>query len=500
MVKNKKELYYTKDLDIYYNTLKSKFKSNVIISQEKKVLLDDFQTFVYTYFKHHTTDINGNQTPLSKYHISLFNELFSDKVKILAEFPRGFAKSTVFGLFAPIYFMLRGDAHMIMLISSSKELSTQLLIHIQNEFEENDNLIKDFGPFISDGTWKKGNFYVEKYDCMFKCASKGQSVRGTKNKNHRIDFCIIDDIDDDESCRNKEIVKYQFDWLMQNVMGAVGLNKHKVLFLGNRFSHNMILDHFSKIPKIKHIKINALDENGESIWKEMYSTDTLLDKREEIGSIRFQREYMNTPITEGSVFKEEWLQFKPMVNYESYQYIITYLDPSWKKNADYKAIITLGFINKEYHIIDIYLKKQTMNDVINYLYQLNDKFLQCAYSMYYEANFSQDLHQKEFDEISSEKGFRLPIIQDKDKKENKEARIESMSSVFENGMMYINTLISYSTDFAEFKNQLISFPDTKNDDGIDALQSAYVKLNLRVRSIYFERFSGNNERIYENIY
>jgi len=500
-LKKQDKKYYTQERESYYNSLRYKVGlNNNLKSKQDNTTLQDFQLFVSTYFKHYTTDKNNNEIKLSKYHLDLINELYNDKVEILAEFSRGFAKTTVFSLFAPIYFMLKNEAHLILLISATKDAAVKQLINIQVELETNQKLIADFGPFIKDGSWSKGDFVVNNYDCKFTCAGKGQSTRGLRYKKYRPDFIIVDDIDTDKDSRNKALVLHHYDWLMQSVLSSMELTKYKFLFVGNRFSHNMVLNHFSKVEGIKYIKVNALDENGESNWKDRYSTEDLNHIKKKIGSIRFQREYMNTPITVGSIFKEEWIQFKHINDLISYQYIVTYVDPSWKKEGDYKAIITLGFIKNEYHIIDIYLRKETMSNVIEYLYELNDKLLKSAYSIYYEANFAQDLHQKEFDEIAEQKGYTLPIRQDKNKKGNKEARIESLSVVFENRKIFFNNLISLSLDFEEFKNQLLSFPETKHDDGIDALQSAYVKLNLKLRHLKFEPVLGDKYAGRDNFY
>jgi len=402
--------------------------------------------------------------------------------------------TTVFSLFAAVYFMLRKDINLALLVSSTKDAAVKQLINIQVEFETNEKLIKDFGPFVKDGSWSKGEFVVDNYDCKFTCAGKGQSIRGLRYKSHRPDFIIVDDIDTDKDSRNKELVSQHYDWLMQSVLGAMEITKYKFLFVGNRFSHNMVLNEFAKVDGIKHIKVNALDENGNSNWKERYSTEDLQRIESKIGTIRFQREYMNFPITVGSIFKEEWIQFKECLPFSKYEYIVAYLDPSFKKDGDFKSIVTLGFTKGEYHILDIYVRRQTMNNVIEYLYNLNDKLLKAPYSMYYEANFAQDLHQKEFDEIALKKGFRLPIIQDKEKKDNKEARIESMSVVFENRNIFFSHLLKGTLDFEETKNELLSFPTLINDDAIDSLQSSYVKLNLAIRKMKFIPEQGERDK------
>jgi len=503
----KKDKYYTLDRENYYQSMllkHSKINNNILLDENSKdrinKSLSDFQYFVNTYFTHFITNEDGNLIPLAKHHLELVEELKSKKIEILAEFFRGAGKTVVFSLFLPIWFMLRKEIHLVLLVSSTEKSAIKMLINIQAELETNQKLIDDFGIFKSDGSWSKGEFTVNNFECKFTATGKGQSVRGLRYKSYRPDYVVIDDIDTDKDCRNKEIIKYQFDWLMQSVVSSMELTKYKLLFVGNRFAPISILDLYSKVEGIKHIKVNAINENGESNWEERYSTNDLLNIKSKIGEVNWLREYMNTPVIIGSVFKEEWLNFKPINNYKDYEYIVTYIDPSYKKGADYKSAITLGYINNEYHIIDIFLKQCTMRDVIEYLYELNDKLLNSAYNMYIEANFNQDIHQLEFDKIAIEKGFALPIRQDKDKKENKIARIESMSVIFENGKIFINNLIMYSLDYKEFYNQIITFPTNKHDDGPDALQSAYVKLNLSIRKSRFEPMTGSRESLQYNHY
>jgi len=489
--------WWSKDREDYYNNLTNRLTGNRYCNNDGRderveKALANFQVFVDTYFKHYTVKEDGTITKLGKFHLDLIKELDADKCEILAEFPRGHAKTTVFSLFAPIYYLLKGGVHLVVLISDTKDSAVRQLINLQAELETNQQLIADFSEFRKDGSWSRGEFTVANYNCKFTCAGKGQSIRGLKNGRYRPDFVIVDDIDTDKHSRNKELVKSHYDWLMQNVFNAMEITKYKFLFVGNRFAHNMVLDLFSKVEGIRHIRINALDVNGEPVWNDRFTKEDLLRVEQKIGKIRFLREYMNTPIMEGSVFKEEWLQLTNVRGLNEYDYIVSYLDPSWKKNSDFKSVVTIGFINKDYHIIDIYLRKQTMRNVIEYLYELNDRLLRSAYSIYFEANFMQDLHQLEFDKIAEEKGFNLPIRQDKDKKPDKEARIESMSAVFENLNIYINKLIVYSLDYTEFKLQYLSFPALKNDDGLDAMQSAYSKLNEHIRRSKFAPMIGED--------
>jgi len=502
-LKHKQDIYYTQERENYYQSIiearvvsKRKKDNQQVIDDRKEKALKDFQYFVSTYFRHYIINKKGIEIKLAPFHTELVQKIFdNDQIEILAELPRGHAKSTVFGIFLPIWLIINKKIHNMVSVGPTADAASIQLIHLQTEFETNDLLIDDFGPFRKQGNWSKGNFIIPKYDVKCSAIGKGQSPRGFRYKNYRIDFCVVDDIDTDKECRNPKIIKEQWDWVLQSLFNALEITEYRFIWVGNRYAHNMLLDKMSKMEDIEHVVIKAI-ENEKPVWENRFTLKDLDRVRKKIGKINFLREYMNTPISVGSVFKEEEIIFNETLPFIQYDYIITYVDPSWKPTGDYKSCITLGFKDRKYHVIDVFLKKTTIKKVIEYLYELNDILVGSAFRMYFEANFNQDLHKLEFDKEEIIYGYSLPITYDKSKKPNKFARIESMSVIFENNEITFNNKIKNSPDMNELQIQLLGFmPGSKlHDDGPDALQSAKVKLDSHVRKTKFKPMTGQRER------
>jgi len=450
--------------------------------------LDDFNLFVNTYFSQYTRDRYNQNIPLPKFHLDAIDHVVNNKKCFCCfEFARGHAKSTVMGLFLPIYLSLKGEVKNIVYVSKSSNDAIAHLQQIQVEFQYNKLLIRDFGDFKTSGDWSKSKFITNNGVC-FNALGRGQSPRGLIHKNFRPDLIIVDDIDDDVLSRNKDRVEETYEWMIQALLPTLDPNYARFIMIGNRFATNMVLTKFIEIPTIHHVKINAFDENGEPSWKELWSKESLEERKTIMGTIRFTREYMNTPIDVGSIFKSEWIKYTKIKKLSEYKYIVSYFDPSFSNTGDYKAVATLGFIDNEFHIIDIYCRKGTIKSVLYYLFELYNKLEtdKARYSLFFEGLFAQEiLYIEEIRKLEIELGYKIPIISDKDNKSDKISRIESITPWFERGEVYWNVEKEIEPDFKKALEQLLGFgyKSRINDDYPDSLASAFSKLNKMIRNM-----------------
>lgn len=97
----------------------------------------------------------------------------------------------------------------VLLISNSADNAERLLLPFMANFEENQRIIQDYGQQKKPGAWETGEFTCMS-GCSFRAIGAGQSPRGTRNKNFRPDFILVDDIDTDEECRNPERIKTKY--------------------------------------------------------------------------------------------------------------------------------------------------------------------------------------------------------------------------------------------------------------------------------------------------
>ena len=96
-----------------------------------------------------------------------------------------------------------------------------------------------------------------------------------------------------------------------------------------------------------------------------------------------------------------------------------------------------------------------------------------------EANFIQDILLKDYDREGENCGHQIGIRGDKRKKPEKEERIEALSSYTERQLIRFNIDERQNPDMIELRNQFLGFPDSKHDDGPDAVEGAIFKLNKK---------------------
>ena len=80
--------------------------------------------------------------------------------------------------------------------------------------------------------------------------------------------------------------------------------------------------------------------------------------------------------------------------------LVCYTDPSFKSTTsnDYKACRLWGKIGKELHLIDCYVRQDTVSGMVRWLYDLYERTRDTAAVQFFmEANFMQDVILDEFE-------------------------------------------------------------------------------------------------------
>lgn len=128
---------------------------------------------------------------------------------------------------------ITGKVRNVLLISNSQDNAQRLLLPFMANFEENQRIIQDYGMQKKPGYWETGEFTIMA-GCSFRAIGAGQSPRGTRNKNFRPDFILVDDIDTDEECRNPERIKTKWKWLEEALIPTMSVSgNYRILFNGN---------------------------------------------------------------------------------------------------------------------------------------------------------------------------------------------------------------------------------------------------------------------------
>lgn len=437
-------------------------------------LLNNYIDFCWYYFPEYCFSL------FATFHKDIQRDVYGKPNHIfLEQWSRGFAKSTHFGLFLPLFIKFNNRLNGMMVGSFNEKMAAEKLKDVQANLQYNSRIINDFGEQYSYGNWEDGNFKTRD-DVGFYAFGKGQSPRGTRFKWKRPNYGIVDDLNDARQLKNKAIALEDKAWVMEELKPALWTRQWWLVIAQNKFHDNAVtslLEDDEEIKTITH-KVNIRDEKGKSNWPENpdFSEEAIKSLEETEGG-GFIRERMNTPFVEGTIFKIEWMNnwITPARSYDGV--LINYLDPSYKSTdkSDYKAWILIGKKGLEYHILKAWIRKATSKEMWEWGYELDELFSQFTINHSMEANFIQeDVHEKEFKRVAEDKNRTLRLAYDRRKKEGKLERIETMQPLFQRGLIKFNIREKNNADMKLLRSQLLAIEKGSNinDDGPDALEGA----------------------------
>lgn len=436
--------------------------------------------FVKTYFPHLAS------APSADFHIKAANEILNNKrLRAVFEWARGLAKSTNMSLMIPLWLLLTQDEQLCMvLVSKSEEMADRLLAEIQGELLTNELLRQDYGDKMKILSSSAGEMITASGSFFFSCG-RGQSPRGVKYKGLRPNYIVIDDIDDDELCRNDARVSLLTDWCNEALMGTMQVGRGRFILVGNRISNRSVLAKLAENKTYKHVKVNILDRHGKPSWSEAQTAEEIQDLRLSQGERSFQKEYMNNPITEGAIFKADDIRYTKALPFRKYTRLICYTDPSFKNssNNDYKATVLVGKTREGYfHILKAFADQTSVTTMYEWLYSVRDYVSDNTPVYFYmESNFIQSMHLDDFRKFGEGKGDLIALRGDSRKKPDKFARIEALEPLFSQGIIFFNEREKDSKGMQTLIEQLLLFQRGSkiHDDAPDALEGAIYLLNRK---------------------
>ena len=194
-------------------------ETDVERDRRKARLLKNYAAFCEYYFPHFLAlkDKTTGEVVRVIHNAPFHNEAArlikaTPNLKAVFKWPRGHAKSTHMDIFVPLWLMFQPKPliRFMVVVGKSEDAAIRLLSDIQAELEFNQRLLADFGNQKSLGDWTEGEFTTES-GVHFLACGRGQSPRGLRNRESRPDYIVIDDLDDDELCRNPSRVREMTD-------------------------------------------------------------------------------------------------------------------------------------------------------------------------------------------------------------------------------------------------------------------------------------------------
>lgn len=411
----------------------------------------------------------------------------SANLKAVFKWPRAHAKSTHINIFIPLWLMFQPQRliNFMVVVGKSEDAAVRLLSDIQAELEYNQRIIDDFGVQKNLGSWLQGEFHTAS-GVKFLACGRGQSPRGLREREARPDYISIDDLDDDELCRNPKRVEEMTAWVKEALFGALDVGRGRFIMVGNLISKTSVLANIAATRGVHVSEIKAIDKDGNPVWRDKWTREEVQEYRDFVGYRAWEKEMMHNPIIAGSIFRHEWIRFKKVLPLEKYDALVCYTDPSFKSTTanDYKASRLWGKIGNELHLIDCYVRQDTVSGMVRWLYNLYEATRdRVAIRFYIEANFMQDIILDEFTTEGKARGYQLPISSDKRKKPDKLQRIEAVSPLWERGFVFYNEALRDTPDMQVGIDQTLSLErgSRAHDDAPDADEGAIYILQRSTR-------------------
>lgn len=416
------------------------------------------------------------------FHIRFFRRLIKNKRWFeLLMWARELAKSTSVMLVVFYIIFVKKELKNIVLVSNSLDNAIRLLTPYKLILENNERLKNDYGTQEKVGFWTNEEF-TTRGGTTFRALGAGQSPRGTRNENFRVDCILIDDIDTDEECRNPKRIKEKFKWIQEALIPTVSVSgNYRIIVCGNKIAKVCVVSLAESLADYVS-QVNIRDKHGVSSWKAKNSEEDIDKILSLISYASAQKEYFNNPISEGTVFKE--LNYKKLPTLSQYKWLVCYTDPSFKdtKKNDFKATVLVGRWKDEFHVIKAYCDQTTTANMIEWHYQIAE-FIKDRVPVYYlmEANFIQDTLINEFYKYSTENDKRIiPLKGDHRKKPEKFSRIESLlEPLNRNEKLWLNESEKDSLHMQRLEEQFLALEagSSAHDDAPDAVEGAIWTIN-----------------------
>lgn len=476
------ELWKQHCADVQTATTIGRGETNAQRDQRIKRVRADYAAFVDYYFPHYTQNPQtGVQTPCAPFHIKAAKEVKANKnLRAVYKWHRGAAKSTHLDIFIPLWLKCQEtrEINVMVLVGKSEDNANTLLADLQAELQYNQRYINDFGEQYNSGSWEEGQF-VTKDGTAFFARGRGQSPRGLRYRSHRPDYIVIDDLDDDELCENPARVKRLTDWVKEALFGALDGGRGRFIMVGNLIAKNSVLQNISDTKGVRVSQVNILDANGNVSWAAKWTRAEVQAIEDFQGYRSFQKEYMNNPIVEGAVFRQEWIRWAKRPQWRQFTEIVLYIDPSWKSSSknDYKAAKLWGKVKGgQFWHLRAFVRQATVAEMVRWCYDLYEWAQQCgiAIKFYIEANLMQEMLMDDFTKEGELRGYQLPIVGDKRKKPDKFQRIEAAAPLWERGFVFYDESQKDDPDMLRGLDQTLAFQKGMrgHDDAPDADEAA----------------------------
>ena len=432
------------------------------------VLRTDFQAFFERVFM----TLNPTETYLDNWaqqvvahHLNLCAERKITRLLILIS-PRS-SKSLMASVAFPAYLFGRDPSTKVITASYSQDLSTKFSNYTRSIIKS--DWFKQLFPHTVISQYKdtQSDFETTKHGVRYATSVEG-ALTGLG-----ADFIIIDDPLKANEANSESARKKVIEWFKNTVRTRLNNPKHGVIIVVMQRLHvDDLAGHLIEQGGWTVLEIPAIAENdtvyqlgngkthtykaGELFHPERLGQKELDELRNNMGTAAFYAQYQQAPIPPaGNIFKWEW--FKQIDKPPEFSELVMSVDVAASTNGNYSAFTVWGHRDGNWYLIAVYRDKLELPAVRQRLLDLDKKYrpdlvivdgVGVGYGLYQELRAQGFLHV--------EKTSGTGKIVD----------AHAILPMIEGGRV---SVLKNCPGLAEFRNEVIAFPDGKHDDQVDSM-------------------------------
>lgn len=424
-------------------------------------------------------------------HFEIYDLLQDKEAKKLAiALPRGLAKSTIASFIYILWEILHKPPDrdlFAVLISESRSQSINYLTRIKNTLDHNKKIKRYFGNLGSDTAerWREDDIILAN-GARVLALGTGQKVRGLIKDDTRSNIIVLDDFESEMNANTAEARAFNRKWITEAVIPSLSQQDGRIIAIGTIISEDCFLQWVKDAPDWKVIWKSIIDENGNSIWEEMYPMEKIEEIRqgfEHMGNTSgFFQEYMNQPQSpDDAPFRPEYIHTYDgkieeingewYVNYNGekrlvYLFLGIDLASAISAHSDYTVMTTIG-IDADGHqfIVDMVRVKCNPAEHPKMIIDLFKKWHHRG--VYIESQAYQESCRMTTRQMMLEEGIYIPGIEKKiTHRTNKSQRLIGLVPLMAQGKLI------FRPNDLEAEREFLAFPRGKHDDILDSIWMA----------------------------
>lgn len=380
--------------------------------------------------------------------------------RLIVTMPPQHGKSNLISVFFPLWMLGNNPDKRIILASYGYGLAKLFVRKVKNYFKgEAGNLFN-----LSLDVEKENEITIKGRNGFYFGTGFGGAITGNS-----ADILIVDDPLKNEEEANSATQREKIWDFYTSTLHTRVQDSGAIIIIMTRWHHDDLVGRLleNNVENFEIINLPALAlendligrELDEPLWDKLFSKETLENKKKQFGTYKFSALYQQQPIAnEYTIFSPQW--WKYFDDNQNFDMVAQCWDTAFKttEKNDYSVCMTAGFNKNGIYILDVFRKKMIFPDLEK---KVVDKYYEYKpnYVLIEDAGSGQSLIQTLSD---LKREFNIPIKPVK--AENKEIRAHGVSSLVEQGKVYLKKDAHWINDFL---NELAQFPQGTFDDQVD---------------------------------